>query len=96
MSNEWSLYLWKPYKNFPSKIYIWVNPNGVITFAREILPLGYTKTFDTGFLIEKKLKVIRKMLLEPVYSERKLNTKITKQQTKMTQEQLAQGQLHFG
>jgi len=37
----WTLYKIKPYKDYPSTTYFWVDDQGMIVYKRDIAPLGY-------------------------------------------------------
>ena len=97
-NKQWSLYLWQPHKNYPSKIYVWINPDNIVSYSREILPLGFMPTLNTDNLIGltlNELKEVPNNINNNNNVDRNLNTEIIRKQTKMTQEQLSQGMLLF-
>ena len=44
----WTLYKIKPYKDYPSTTYFWVDNQGVIVYKRDIAPLGYIEVRVEG------------------------------------------------
>jgi hypothetical protein len=59
----WNLYKIKPYKDYPSTTYFWVDENNVVQFQRSIAPVGYVKVeaencigFNIKETIAKKCK----------------------------------------
>lgn len=81
----WSLYQCKPFKEYPSRVYLWVSPNGEVKHAREILPYGYMKAIDTDVFENKTLKDIRK----------NCEWKFNKVKTNMDEEEMSKGYLIF-
>lgn len=87
MTNQkWSLYLWKPHKNYPSEIYVWINPDGKVAYSREVLPPGFRPTFNVDGILGLTLDAFRKMPFLLNGDTNKLNTHITKVKIDDTQE----------
>jgi len=74
----WTLYKIKPYKDYPSTTYFWVDDQGVIVFQRNIAPIGYVE-IQVENAIGRSIKEIK--------------TKKVKVSHKANQEQMEQGWL---
>jgi hypothetical protein len=93
-NQKWSLYLWKPHKNYPSEIYVWIDPDDKVAYSREVLPLGFRPTFNVDALVGYTLDEFKKMPGFINGDTNILNTRITKikaDNTKETQEYLSRG-----
>jgi hypothetical protein len=66
----WSLYIAKPCKNYPSKLYLWINPQGIITYWKEITPIGFLPAFSCENLIGKTKKDIRGLGFKKISNHR--------------------------
>jgi hypothetical protein len=90
MKNKWQLYSWHTYKTYPSVIYFWVNPEGVIVHQRSIEPIGFAPAFPLGDNIGKTVEY-----LQGIFRMKAEWPEIKKVKTKMTDDQLSQGWLLF-
>ncbi len=83
VENQWNLWSYKPFKDYHSVWYFWINPDGVVKYCRSVESLGF---MSTGLIPELwiELDVTYKFM-------RKLGAK--KVNTKMTQEELSKGWL---
>jgi hypothetical protein len=85
VENEWTLWSYRVYPDFPSTWYFWINPDGVIKYCRSVEPLGYWPTgLDIDLWIDKKVNP---------QTMKKLGCK--KINAKMSQEYLSRGILHL-
>lgn len=80
---QWSLYYAKLVKNYPSKAYAWVNPEGIIIYMRSVEPLGFMKPFKFDNFIGENKSVLRGLGFKKISNHR------------MDDERLAQGMLIF-
>ena len=69
----WTLYKIKPYKDYPSQTYFWVNDQNIIVFQRDITPLGYVPV-QVESVIGWSIKAIK---------AKKINHKATQEQMEM-------------
>jgi hypothetical protein len=58
---EWTLYAVKPCKDYPSRIYVWVNPENIIVHMRSIEPMGYAKPYLFDGFVGKDKSFLRGM-----------------------------------
>jgi hypothetical protein len=78
---EWSLYSLKPLKEYPTTIYVWINPEGVIDSMRSIEPFGYSPLFTFDEFIGEDKSILKGMGFKKVINH------------KMNDEQMAKGWL---
>ncbi len=83
VENQWTLWSHKPYKDFPSVWYFWIDPENIIRFGRSIESLGFLKVDLKIDLWEGK----------KISSSEMKKMGCNKVNTKMTQEQLSLGWL---
>jgi hypothetical protein len=90
MNKSWSLYKWKPYKDYPSVNYFWVNPDGIIKYTRSVEPWGYLAGVDLSDMVDCYFDEAKKH----IEKTNGTNSKVTKAKVrKMTEEQLSKGML---
>lgn len=80
--NTWTLYKTKPFPNFPSETYFWLE-NGIVKYQRENTSLGCVPV-NLEDCIGNTIKEVRESFPD---------LKFTKVKTKMNQEQLSKGWL---
>ena len=86
VENQWTLWSYKPFKDYPSTWYFWINPDGVVKYCRSIEPSGFN---PTGLVPEVWLN----LGVTPNFMRKFGAKKVTNGYAKMSQEELSQGYL---
>ena len=72
----WRLYVHKPLKDYPSRVYLWVDPSGIVRHCRSITSLGFSP-------IEFNPSPVGLALTDIQCGYHKVNTKLSQEQLSM-------------